>query len=549
MMTDHNSSHASKSTAGFTGGFRQIFDPVLSLLIAVLLVRTFLVEGYLISTGSMAPHYFGEQKRVVCPQCQFPFAVGTEFDESAFIETGDFAVCPNCLSNESDLSRQLVNRGDHLLVWKNAYQFRNPQRGEVIVFHNPNEPRETYIKRVAALPGEEVQIREGNIWIDGKIVQKTMDEQRAQRILIYDSAFEPNDSDDWVPRWSSDVTNSGWSRTPSGWTYSPQGETHDELIYRHTMRFGGTHDSTVCLPESVKEIVASAFVPSKAPFPFAAEPPFPGVRLEENCLMATGVLSSVTYQKLRQVVSSEDYQSLIDELLLKSHRTHVTDFAAYNHDMPTNRLSPIHEFFLESRILLSNSSDAIFIELNTPAGFFRYHINVKNQQVALFDSDPSEPLMEEHFILANPDELLLEISSFDHQLLVAINGTIVMEPWPIASKSDSPSSMIEIVRISGSAEFELKTVKLYRDIYYTSQKGEHASEEAFQVPADHYFVLGDNSRVSSDSRRWENATVPRKLLTGKPFLVHLPSTQETIGWGDWQIPYRKPDFSRIRFVR
>ena len=166
----------------------------------------------------------------------------------------------NCLSNESDLSRQLVNRGDHLLVWKNAYQFRNPQRGEVIVFHNPNEPRETYIKRVAALPGEEVQIREGNIWIDGKIVQKTMDEQRAQRILIYDSAFEPNDSDDWVPRWSSDVTNSGWSRTPSGWTYSPQGETHDELIYRHTMRFGGTHDSTVCLPESVKEIVASAFV-------------------------------------------------------------------------------------------------------------------------------------------------------------------------------------------------------------------------------------------------------------------------------------------------
>ena len=61
----------------------------------------------------------------------------------------------------------------------------------------------------------------------------------------------------------------------------------------------------------------------------------------------------------------------------------------------------------------------------------------------MFDSDPSEPLMEEHFILANPDELLLEISSFDHQLLVAINGTIVMEPWPIASKSDSPSSMIE----------------------------------------------------------------------------------------------------------
>ncbi|MDG2389262.1 MAG: signal peptidase I [Planctomycetaceae bacterium] len=547
MMTDPNPARLPNSNTEFTRGFRQAFDPVLSLLIAVLLVRTFLVEGYLISTGSMAPHYYGEQKRVVCPQCQFQFAVGTEFDEDSLIETDDFAACPNCMANESDLSNQPINRGDHLLVWKNAYQFRNPRRGEVIVFRNPNEPRETYIKRVVGLPEEEVLIRDGNLWVDGKIVQKSLEEQRAQRVLVFDSAYQPPDSETWAGRWSSDTLISGWTPTDSGWKYRPEYED-DWLTYRHTLRFGGVHESTVCLPESMHEQVATAFIPRKTPFPFAPEPPFPGVRLEENCLIATGVLSAVTHQKLRKVIPTDDYQSAVDQLLVKSHRTHVTDFTAYNHDMPTNRLSPIHEFSLETNIVPSESSGVIFIELNTPTGFLRCEIDLKAQRVGLYRPQEEEPLMEEHFRL-DAHGFLFEISSFDDRLLVAINKSIVMEPWPLNSASDSPHTPFEITRISGSAEFELKTLKLYRDIYYTSQNGEYASEQAFQVPADHYFVLGDNSRVSSDSRRWEQPTVPRKLLIGKPFLVHLPSTQETIGWRTWQIPYRKPDFSRIRFVR
>lgn len=547
-MTDSKPAHLSESNTGFMRGFRQALDPVLSLLIAVLLVRTFLVEGYLISTGSMAPHYYGERKRVVCPQCQFQFAVGTEFDEDSLIETGDFAVCPNCMANESDLSNQPVNRGDHLLVWKNAYQFRDPRRGEVIVFRNPNEPRETYIKRVVGLPKEEISIRDGNLWVDGQIVQKSLEEQRAQRVLVFDSSYQPFDSETWSGRWSSDTPKSGWRPSDSGWKYSAENE-EDWLTYRHTLRFGGNHESTVCLSDSMNERVAAAFVPKKVPFPFAPEPRFPGVRLEENCLIATGVLSAVTHQKLRKVIPLNDYQSAVDQLLVKSHRTHVTDFTAYNHEMPTNRLSPIHEFFLETKIVLSESSGVIFIELNTPTGFLRFEIDPEVQRIGLYRPQEEEALMEEHFRLVDAHEFLLEISSFDNQLLVAINKNIVMEPWPLSSANDSPHTPFEIARISGSAEFELKTLKLYRDIYYTSQKGEYASEQAFQIPADHYFVLGDNSRVSSDSRRWEQPTVPRKLLIGKPFLVHLPSTQETIGWGNWKIPYRKPDFSRIRFVR
>lgn len=62
--------------------------------------------------------------------------------------------------------------GQYVLVDKLTYHFHSPQRGDVIVFHNP-EPEKwnlLYIKRVIGLPGETVEIREGRVYItkDGK---------------------------------------------------------------------------------------------------------------------------------------------------------------------------------------------------------------------------------------------------------------------------------------------------------------------------------------------------------------------------------------------
>jgi hypothetical protein len=61
---------------------RQAVDLIVCFIIAVILLRTFILEGYLISTGSMAPGLFGFHKRVVCPSCQHTFAFGVSFDES-----------------------------------------------------------------------------------------------------------------------------------------------------------------------------------------------------------------------------------------------------------------------------------------------------------------------------------------------------------------------------------------------------------------------------------------------------------------------------------
>lgn len=50
-------------------------------------------------------------------------------------------------------------------VW---HPFGQPQRGDIVVFRPPNGGSEPYVKRIIALPGEHVEIREGAVFINGK---------------------------------------------------------------------------------------------------------------------------------------------------------------------------------------------------------------------------------------------------------------------------------------------------------------------------------------------------------------------------------------------
>lgn len=54
---------------------------------------------------------------------------------------------------------------DYLIVDEISYRFRNPERGEVVVFKFPNDPSQRYIKRIIGLPGEHIQVRDGKISI------------------------------------------------------------------------------------------------------------------------------------------------------------------------------------------------------------------------------------------------------------------------------------------------------------------------------------------------------------------------------------------------
>ena len=57
--------------------------------------------------------------------------------------------------------------GQRLIISKIVYTFQEPERGDVIVFHPPNNSRGDYIKRVIALPHDIVGIEEGIVYVNG----------------------------------------------------------------------------------------------------------------------------------------------------------------------------------------------------------------------------------------------------------------------------------------------------------------------------------------------------------------------------------------------
>jgi signal peptidase I len=96
---------------------------------------------------------------------------------------------------------------------------------------------------------------------------------------------------------------------------------------------------------------------------------------------------------------------------------------------------------------------------------------------------------------------------------------------------------------------EVSSLKLFRDVYYTDDVGRRAIDGAAQLKSNEYFVLGDNSPVSKDSRSWTNATVlTGEMLLGKPLVVHLPSRKRRFHFGSWQTEIRIPEVSRIRYI-
>jgi signal peptidase I len=76
--------------------------------------------------------------------------------------------------------------GEYVIVSKLSYRLGRPQRGDIIVFHFPRDPKEEYIKRVIGLPGDQVVISDGFVYVNG---------QRLDEVYL---RAKPNYSGNWT---------------------------------------------------------------------------------------------------------------------------------------------------------------------------------------------------------------------------------------------------------------------------------------------------------------------------------------------------------------
>lgn len=82
---------------------------------------------------------------------------------------------------------------EYLIIDEVSYRLREPQRGEVIVFRYPKNPQEYFIKRVVALPGEKIQMKEGAVYIynaDNPQGFKLEEPYLAQDVRTYNTSEE-----------------------------------------------------------------------------------------------------------------------------------------------------------------------------------------------------------------------------------------------------------------------------------------------------------------------------------------------------------------------
>lgn len=65
-----------------------------------------------------------------------------------------------------------LHTGEYVVVNKFSYRFGEPHLGDVIVFHFPGNPGQEYIKRVIGLPGDLVQVEQGQVYVNGSPIQE-----------------------------------------------------------------------------------------------------------------------------------------------------------------------------------------------------------------------------------------------------------------------------------------------------------------------------------------------------------------------------------------
>ena len=463
---------------------------LITAFILAFVFRAFAVEAFRIPTGSMADTLMGAHLHLRCLQCGYEY-------EHGYVEAQDLPAgrtvpresqtrCPSCGFYNPLIAGTPISSGDRILVLKWIYQFSEPRRWDVVVFKNPENPSENYIKRLVALPDEQVEIIDGDIYIDGQIARKPPEVQKELWMPVHDFDHQPVNPKQlgafngrpWTPPFNLDA---------SAWKIS--GDNPTELVLDspadqvNTLTYGA--------PSANDFRVIHAYNPFYPVF----------VQQAPQC----------SDLMVRFCVKPKS----IDHSLRALGRIGIT----------------LNKYGVDYRAWWDMTACKMVIA------------RVDNGQETVLKETTA--LGREHGMSLIPQwaTMLVKFAVVDHQLLFEFDGTELQVDLGAAPTALTRSEAKPRVDIFGAGAMTLSHIAIFRDTYYTSTDPStnaplRASEKGgpFRLGRGEYFLCGDNSPFSKDSRFWERpkyaskgteapraGVVPRSYLVGKAIFVYWPS--------------------------
>lgn len=211
---------------------RPAAESLVIVVVLALVIRGWLVQNFIVSSGSMADTLRGPHRQWTCPDCGQTMALGT-FRRPI----SSRVACPYCGFPEIDPTDTADQSGDRILVHKAAFATRPPRRWEIVAFRSPEPPHDVTIKRVVALPGESVQIIDGDVHIDGQIARKSIELQRRMWVPVHSLRSQPEVAEGW----RGERPDSRWRRQGGELVFDstvsiPENNRLDWLVYRNLRR-------------------------------------------------------------------------------------------------------------------------------------------------------------------------------------------------------------------------------------------------------------------------------------------------------------------------
>jgi signal peptidase I len=552
-----------------------IVGTLMSLTVAFTLAmafRGFVLEGFVIPTGSMGPTLMGAHVRLRSPITGFEYPVdGTPAAPS--VQVVDPMFSPTKPIGELDAQSQVkqVRGGDRVLVLKPLYAFSEPERWDVVVFKVPTDPvgaSQNYIKRLVGLPGEQFLVVDGDVFTGPPdadkqrltIQRKPEHVQRAVWQPVHDSDYQPIPPLDALEkalsggvgpnpsyRWdrgpwrvmAGDAAK--WSMAPSrAWSYAGTGRTMlswdiqpwpiDDWNCYNAVRMAA--DAARRSPRGVADI---------------------GTR-HDMCY-------SVSDLRLCASLETADLRGFSTTFRLTA-RSNRFDFAlsvdqGLAGTMALARRAAGGEDAAETR--------TSFPFRARPDGHLAVEFWHVDQQLWAFVDGTLVGTMP------------YEFTSLDERVTCSLVGRTPEQYARQANAPRGPTPPRLEWTIDSGAPVTLHRVRVDRDLYYRPDMHSPANQFAVngdllggaafgtdyakpeRLGADDFVLLGDNSAASRDSRLWgrphaitlrtcgdaQPGIVPRDLIIGKAWCVYFPATVP--GWPEgWKTVL---DFGRVRIIR